>query len=85
MTDKNEKKNINFKKRKKKTQEILEESSKPGKRSQTRNPLNHRPGLNQEVQFLTNLILSSQNKSNKEQQLKKLKKTYIIFKISGKS
>jgi 23S rRNA A1618 N6-methylase RlmF len=85
MTDKNGKKKTSTLNKEKKTQEILDESSKLGKRSQTRNPLNHRPQLNQEAQFLTNLILSSQNKSNKKQQLKKLKKTNIIFKISGKS
>jgi hypothetical protein len=53
--------------------------------SQTRNPLNSRFGLNQEVQFLTNLILISESKSNKEKQIKRLQKTRVIFKINEKS
>jgi len=40
--------------------------------SQTHNLLNPRSGLNQEAQFPTNLILISQSKSNKEQQIKKI-------------
>jgi hypothetical protein len=54
-------------------------------RSQSCNPLNLRPRLNKEDQFQTNLILISQSQFNKEQQLKKPKKTIVIFKISGKS
>jgi len=53
--------------------------------SQTHSPLNPRFELNKKAQFLTNLILISQNKPNKEQQLKKHKKTLVIFKTSGKS
>jgi len=78
------KKNIIFKERKRKQRK----SSKPfklGQRSQTCDPLNSRPGLNQEAQFITNLILINQIKSNKKQQLKRSKKTQIIFKISRKS
>ena len=52
--------------------------------SQTHNLLNPRPSLNQEVQFPTNLILISQSKFNKEQQIKISKKTQVIFKISEK-
>ena len=79
-----EKKNIIFKERKSKQRK----SSKPfklGQRSQTRDPLNSRPELNYEAQFITNLILINQIKSNKKQQLKRSKKTQIIFKISRKS
>ena len=71
--------------KRKKPQENLNEPSKPEKISQTHNSLNSRLGLNREAQFLANLILISQSKSNKEQQLKKLQKTWVIFKISGKS
>jgi len=58
--------------KRKKPQENLNEPSKLEKISQTHNSLNSRLGLNREAQFLTNLILISQSKSNKEQQLKKL-------------
>jgi hypothetical protein len=58
--------------KRKKPQENLNEPSKPEKISQTHNSLNSRLGLNREAQFLANLILISQSKSNKEQQLKKL-------------
>jgi hypothetical protein len=60
------KKNINLGKGKKKPQENSSEPSKPRQRSQTRNLLNSRPGLHQKTHFLTNLILISQSKSNKE-------------------
>jgi hypothetical protein len=78
------KKNINFKK-KIKTQKSSSESYKPQQRSQTCNPLNFRPGMNQVFQSLTKLILISQSKSNREQQLKKTKKARVILKMSGKS
>jgi hypothetical protein len=58
--------------KRKKPQENLNEPSKLEKISQTHNSLNSRLGLNREAQFLANLILISQSKSNKEQQLKKL-------------
>jgi hypothetical protein len=58
--------------KRKKPQENLNEPSKLEKISQTHNSLNYRLGLNREAQFLANLILISQSKSNKEQQLKKL-------------
>jgi len=53
--------------------------------SQTHNPLNPKPGLNQKAQFSTNLILISKSKSNKKQQIKRLEKTRVIFKINKKS
>ena len=68
-----------------KTQKSLSEPYKPGQRSQTCNPLNFRPGMNQVFQSLTKLILISQSKSNREQQLKKTKKARVILKMSGKS
>ena len=52
--------------KRKKKQVNQGEPFKPGKRSQTHNPLNHRLRLNQEVQFSINLILISQSKSNKK-------------------
>ena len=58
--------------KRKKPQENLNEPCKLEKISQTHNSLNSRLGLNREAQFLANLILISQSKSNKEQQLKKL-------------
>jgi hypothetical protein len=64
------KKDINFKTRKK-TQESSSKPYKHGQRSQTRNPLNFKPEMNQVVQSLTKLIVISQSKSNNEQQLKK--------------
>ena len=48
----------------------LDEPSKLGPRSQTRNLLNSRPRINQEARFLTNLILIRRSISNKEQQTK---------------
>jgi len=72
-----------FKERKRKPRK----SSEPFKleqRSQTNNLLNSRLVLNQEAQFLTNLILISKIKSNKKQQLKRSKKTQAIFKINRK-
>ena len=77
------KKKIMFKERKRKPRK----SSEPFKleqRSQTNNLLNSRLVLNQEAQFLTNLILISKIKSNKKQQLKRSKKTQVIFKINRK-
>ena len=41
--------------------------------------------MNQVFQSLTKLILISQSKSNREQQLKKTKKARVILKMSGKS
>jgi hypothetical protein len=77
------KKNINFKK-KIKTQKSSSESYKPQQRSQTCNPLNFRPGMNQVFQSLTKLILISQSKSNREQQLKKNQKGQSHFKNEWK-
>jgi hypothetical protein len=77
------KKKIMFKERKRKPRK----SSEPFKleqRSQTNNLLNSRLVLNQEAQFLINLILISKIKSNKKQQLKRSKKTQAIFKINRK-
>jgi hypothetical protein len=63
----------------------LAEPFKPKQMSQTHNPLNPKPGLNQKAQFSTNLILISKSKSNKKQQIKRLEKTRVIFKINEKS
>ena len=60
-----------FKERKRKPRK----SSEPFKLeqiSQTNNLLNSRLVLNQEAQFLTNLILISKIKSNKKQQIKEI-------------
>jgi hypothetical protein len=84
LNDKTTKKKIMFKERKRKPRKSSE-PFKPEQRSQTNNSLNSRPVFNQEVQFLTNLILISQIKSNKKQQLKRIKKTQVIFKINIKS
>jgi hypothetical protein len=54
------KKNMSFEKRKK--QANSGKSSKSGLISQTCNLLNSRPGLNQESQFPTNLILNDEIK-----------------------
>jgi hypothetical protein len=78
------KKKIMFKERKRKPRKSRE-PFKPEQRSQTNNLLNSRHVLNQETQFLTNLILISKIKSNKKQQLKRSKKTQVIFKINRKS
>jgi hypothetical protein len=53
----------------------LDEPSKPYQSSQNCNSLNPRPKMNQEIQFPTNLILISQGKFNKEQQIKRPEKT----------
>jgi len=60
------KKKILAYKRGKNHQENSRKPSKSRQRSQTRNLLNPRPGLHQKTQFLTNLILISQSKSNKK-------------------
>jgi hypothetical protein len=56
---KSEKKNISFKKGKKKKAN-LDESLKTGLISQTHNPLNPRPKLSQESELPTNLILKNE-------------------------
>jgi hypothetical protein len=63
----------------------LSEPFKTRQISKTRNLLNSRFRLNQETQFLTNLILISESKSNKEKQIKRFEKTQVIFKINEKS
>jgi len=78
LNDKTLKKKLALKMGKKNPEKLMQ-------RSQSCNPLNLRPRLNKEDQFQTNLILISQSQFNKEQQLKKPKKTIVIFKISGKS
>jgi hypothetical protein len=84
LKDKIEKKTSTLKKEIK-TQKNSSEPYKLEQRSQTCNPLNFRPGMNQVFQSLTKLILINQSKSNKEQQLKKTKKARVILKMSGKS
>jgi hypothetical protein len=69
--------------KRKKPQENLNEPCKLEKISQTHNSLNSRLGLNREAQFLANLILISQSKSNKEQQLKKYRKPGLFLKLVG--
>ena len=74
--DKSKKKNMSFEKRKK--QANSGKSSKSGLISQTCNLLNSRPGLNQESQFPTNLILNDEIK--KYINLKKFKVKKIAIK-----
>jgi hypothetical protein len=63
----------------KKNLENLSEPSKPGQRSQTRNPLNSRPKLNQKAQFLIILTWINQSKSNKKATIKKTQENSGYF------
>ena len=75
--DKSKKKDMSFEKRKK--QANSGKSSKSGLISQTCNLLNSRPGLNQESQFPTNLILNDEIKKYIN-----LKKKFKVKKNSNK-